>query len=79
MNSDGTEKGFELGLTTDISRAVNIPVIASGGAGSMDDFAQAFQLGCADAALAASVFHYGEIQIPELKQYLKAQGISIRI
>jgi len=79
MKADGTKNGFEIGLTHEISTAVRVPVIASGGAGSMDDFADVFTLGSADAALAASVFHYGEIAIPELKSFLRMRGIEVRI
>lgn len=79
MNADGTKDGFELGLTRDISTAVRVPVIASGGAGNMDDFADVFAIGQADAALAASVFHYGEIPIPALKAFLEMRGIEVRI
>jgi len=78
MNADGTKDGFEIGLTRDISNAVRVPVIASGGAGTMDDFADVFAIGNADAALAASVFHYGEIAIPELKAFLEMRGIEVR-
>ena len=79
MNADGTRDGFEIGLTREISGAVSVPVIASGGAGNMDDFADIFALGQADAALAASVFHYGEIGISELKSFLDMRGIEVRI
>lgn len=79
MNADGTKDGFEIGLTRDISNAVRVPVIASGGAGTMDDFADVFAIGNADAALAASVFHYGEIAIPELKAFLEMRGIEVRV
>jgi imidazole glycerol-phosphate synthase subunit HisF len=79
MNADGTKCGFETGLTRDISTAVRVPVIASGGAGTMDDFASIFAIGSADAALAASVFHYGEIAIPRLKSFLVMRGIEVRI
>ena len=79
MNADGTKDGFELGLTRNISTTVRVPVIASGGAGSMDDFADVFAIGQADAALAASVFHYGEIPIPALKTFLEMRGIEVRI
>jgi cyclase len=79
MNADGTKAGFENELTRRISEAVSVPVIASGGAGTMDDFADAFVRGKADAALAASVFHYGEISIPDLKSFLKMRGIEVRI
>ena len=79
MNADGTKNGFEIELTRAISEAVSVPVIASGGAGSRDDFAGVFVRGKADAALAASVFHYGEIEIPELKRFLQMRGIEVRI
>jgi cyclase len=79
MNNDGTKAGFANDALRKISTEVDIPLIASGGAGSMEDFRDAFTLGCADAALAASVFHYGEIRIPELKQYLRSQNIEVRI
>ena len=79
MSADGTKDGFELGLTRDISTAVRVPVIASGGAGTMDHFADVFAIGLADAALAASVFHYGEIPIPALKAFLKMRGVEVRI
>jgi len=79
MNADGTKAGFEIGLTRTISTVVPVPVIASGGAGSMADFSEVFLDGCADAALAASVFHYGQIAIPELKRFLKSNGIEVRI
>lgn len=79
MNADGTKAGFENGLTRQISTSSGIPVIASGGAGSMDDFADVFVAGHADAALAASVFHFGEIGIPELKSFLRMRGIAVRV
>lgn len=79
MNADGTKDGFEIGLTREISNAVRVPVIASGGAGTMDDFADIFAIGNADAALAASVFHYGEIAIPDLKAFLAMRGIEVRL
>ncbi|MGQ0540516.1 MAG: HisA/HisF-related TIM barrel protein, partial [Blastocatellia bacterium] len=79
MNADGTKNGFEIELTRKISRSVQVPVIASGGAGNMDDFANVFVRGQADAALAASVFHYNEIGIPELKAFLLMRGIEVRI
>ncbi len=79
MNADGTKSGFEIGLTRDISNAVRVPVVASGGAGTMDDFVDIFALGNADAALAASIFHYGDIAIPDLKAFLEMRGIEVRI
>lgn len=78
MNHDGTKEGFALDITMQVSQAVNIPVIASGGAGKMVHFKDVFNYAKADAALAASIFHFKEILIPELKQYLADQGISIR-
>ena len=78
MNNDGTKNGFANEALAKLSEIVNIPIIASGGAGTMEHFADTFILGKADAALAASVFHYQEIEIPELKQYLKEKEISIR-
>jgi cyclase len=78
MNRDGTKSGFSLDITSKVSRNVNIPVIASGGAGSMEHFKDVFfNTGCS-AALAASIFHFGEIDIWELKKYLKHEGIAIR-
>ncbi len=79
MNNDGTKGGFANDITKAISEKVNVPVIASGGAGTMEHFSDTFINGKADAALAASVFHYKEIGIPELKQFLKAKNIEIRI
>ncbi len=78
MNNDGTKSGFSIDITGEVSRNVNIPVIASGGAGSMEHFRDVFfNTGCS-AALAASIFHYGEIDIRDLKQYLKNENISVR-
>jgi len=79
MDHDGTKGGFAEALTSLISSNLPIPVIASGGAGTKEHFANVFAKGNADAALAASVFHFGEIPIPELKAYLKDQGIPIRL
>jgi imidazole glycerol-phosphate synthase subunit HisF len=79
MNNDGTKDGFALDITKQISEAVNVPVIASGGAGSLQHFKEVFTFGKADAALAASVFHYKEIAIPELKKYLSENQIEIRL
>lgn len=78
MAKDGTKDGFALELTRAVSERVGIPVIASGGAGKAEHFAEAFELGGADAALAASIFHFGEVPIPALKGYLKAQNIAVR-
>ncbi len=79
MNNDGTKYGFAVDITKQISETVNVPVIASGGAGTMEHFIEIFKNGKADAALAASVFHYKEIAIPELKTYLKLNNIEIRL
>lgn len=79
MNNDGTKDGFALDITKAVSEAVNVPVVASGGAGTMAHFVDVFNEGKADAALAASIFHYKEIGIPELKQYLKNEGVEVRI
>lgn len=79
MDNDGTKNGFANKALAQLSEIVNIPIIASGGAGTMEHFADTFTLGKSDAALAASVFHYQEIQIPQLKQYLKEKEISIRL
>lgn len=79
MNNDGAKNGFALDITAAISSAVNIPVIASGGAGTMQHFADVFKQTMVSAALAAGVFHFGEIPIPELKRFLKEKGIPVRI
>jgi imidazole glycerol-phosphate synthase subunit HisF len=79
MNNDGTKNGFANEALSKLSEIVNIPIIASGGAGTMEHFAETFIHGKADAALAASVFHYQEIEIPALKQFLKEKEISIRL
>jgi cyclase len=79
MNHDGTKAGFAIDITRLLSDSLPIPVIASGGGGTMKHFRDVFVDGHADAALAASVFHFGEIPIPDLKQYLKQEGITIRL
>ncbi|WP_445716405.1 imidazole glycerol phosphate synthase subunit HisF [Flavobacterium sp.] len=79
MNNDGTKNGFANDALAKLSEIVNIPIIASGGAGTREHFAETFINGKADAALAASVFHYQEIEIPVLKQFLKNQNISVRL
>ena len=79
MDCDGTENGFDCELTRAISRAVKIPVIASGGAGSAEHFAQVLTEGEADAALAASIFHYGKVRVADLKAHLQARGIPVRL
>lgn len=78
MNNDGTKSGFAIDILNEISNAVNIPVIASGGAGSKEHFKEVFKKTKVSAALAASIFHFGEIPIPQLKQYLKTEDIQIR-
>lgn len=79
MDADGTKMGFDLELTRKVSEEVNIPVIASGGAGTLEHFYEAFALGKADAALAASIFHYREYAVREIKEYLKSKGIPVRL
>lgn len=78
MDCDGVKNGYDLELTAAVSESVHIPVIASGGAGKLEHFYDAFTEGKADAVLAASLFHFGEISIPELKAYLAGRGISVR-
>ncbi len=79
MDQDGTKAGFDIELTSAISSVVNIPVIASGGAGTKEHFLDALTLGGADAALAASLFHYKELEIEDLKSYLSENDISVRL
>ena len=79
MNQDGTKNGFAIEALRQMSHTVNIPLIASGGAGTMEHFRDAFTEGMADAALAASVFHFKEIGIPELKKYLSGNNIQVRL
>lgn len=78
MDQDGMKNGYELTLTREVSKSVDIPVIASGGAGNMEHIRDAFLSG-ADAALAASIFHFGEIKINDLKRYLLTNGVSVRV
>lgn len=78
MDHDGTKNGFAIDALSKLNQILSIPVIASGGAGNAGHFMDAFVLGKADAALAASIFHFGEVSIPELKKYLKDRNISIR-
>ena len=78
MNHDGTKNGFANEALTHLSDLLTIPLIASGGAGTMEHFADLFKYGKADAGLAASIFHFGEIAIPDLKSYLRKEGISMR-
>ena len=79
MDKDGTKDGYDLELTRRISELVKIPVIASGGAGNLEHFKDALTTGGADAALAASLFHYKELEINEVKQYLRNEGVSVRL
>ena len=79
IDRDGTKVGFDCELTAAVSRAVSIPVIASGGAGTLDDFVEVFTRGYADAALAASIFHYAETSVRALKLYLQQRGIPVRL
>ncbi len=78
IDTDGTKNGFNIELTKRVSKAVSVPIIASGGAGKLDDFVDIFKQGEADAALAASLFHFGELTIQEVKDYLKVKGIAVR-
>ena len=79
MDHDGTKDGFALEITAAVSGSVNVPVIASGGAGTCEHFMDVFDKGKADAALAASIFHFGEIPIPQLKEYLNKNGVPVRM
>ena len=79
MDRDGTKSGFDLALTRAVSEAVTVPVIASGGVGTLEHLAQGVELGRADALLAASVFHFGEITISEAKRFLASRGIEMRL
>lgn len=79
MDCDGTKAGYDLELTRSIAEAVSIPVIASGGAGTLSHFAEALTTGKADAALAASLFHYKELEIREVKEYLSERGVAVRL
>jgi cyclase len=78
MDCDGEKQGFNIALTKTVSEAVSVPVIASGGAGNAEHFQEAFQEGKADAALAASIFHYKETSVKEVKAFLKQQGVVVR-
>jgi len=79
MDHDGVKSGFANGITSELSSMLAIPIIASGGAGSMSHFKDVFTVGKADAALAASIFHFKEIPIPDLKSYLDREGVAIRL
>ncbi len=78
MDFDGTKDGFDIALTHAVSTSLKIPVIASGGAGSKEHFFDVFSRGKADAALAASIFHYGEFKVEDIKKYLKKKGVNVR-
>jgi cyclase len=78
MNADGTQSGYDIEMTRAVSRSVRIPVVASGGAGSPQDICQVLTEGHADAALAASIFHFGRYSIPQVKAYLNARGVTVR-
>lgn len=79
MDKDGTKSGFDLALTSAVTKAVGIPVIASGGCGNLQHFAEVFEKTGADAALAASLFHYGELTVPQVKDYLHQNSIPVRL
>ena len=79
MDGDGTKAGYDIELTRAISENVSIPVIASGGAGTLEHFYEALTDGKADAALAASLFHFKELEIKEVKKYLREKGVSVRL
>ena len=79
MDRDGTKDGFDLELTAAVSKAVPVPVIASGGVGGLQDLVDGIQIGRADAVLAASIFHYGQHSVQEAKHYMAEQGIAIRL
>ena len=78
MNTDGTKSGFSIDITREVTKRINIPVIASGGAGSMEHFRDVFLSAGCSAALAASIFHFGEISIRDLKKYLMEENIAVR-
>ena len=79
MDRDGTKKGYDLDLTKKVSSLVNIPIIASGGVGSLEHLQQGIKIGKANAVLAASIFHFGEFSIKDAKKYLDSKGIPVRI
>ena len=78
MDADGTKSGFDLAMTKAVTDVVSIPVIASGGCGSLEHFAEVFETTDCDAALAASLFHFGELTVPQVKEYLKQKNIPVR-
>lgn len=79
MDADGTKNGYDLALTRAVSESVSVPVIASGGAGTLEHLAEAVREGMADAVLAASIFHFGEFTIQETKEYLRGRGVEVRL
>ena len=79
IDTDGVKGGFDLELLDEIAARVNVPIVASGGAGKMEDFAELFKHPGRDAGLAASIFHFREVDIMELKQYLRGEGINVRL
>ncbi|MDE6954262.1 MAG: imidazole glycerol phosphate synthase subunit HisF, partial [Oscillospiraceae bacterium] len=78
MDADGTKAGFDLDMTRAVTEAVSVPVIASGGCGSLEHFAQVFEETNCDAALAASLFHFGELTVPQVKDFLRGRNIPVR-
>jgi imidazole glycerol-phosphate synthase subunit HisF len=78
MDRDGTQQGYDLKLTSLVSSSVSVPVIASGGIGALEHFYDGFTSGGADAALAASIFHFGQFRVHEVKEYLQARGVVVR-
>ena len=78
MDADGTRQGFDIPATSAVARAVDVPVVASGGAGKVEDFLEVLSDGAADAALAASVFHFGELTVPDVKRYLESRNVLVR-
>ena len=79
MDADGTKAGYDIEFCQAVSKAVNVPVIASGGCGSLEDFYELFEKEAADAALAASLFHYGELSVQDVKSYLDTKGVPVRL
>lgn len=79
MDTDGVKQGYDLEMLEAVRQVVNVPIIASGGCGSLDHFAQVFEKDCVDAALAATLFHYGELRVKDVKMYLKQKGIPVRL
>ena len=78
MDADGTKAGFDIEMTRAVTQAVSIPVIASGGCGSLEHFSQVFEETGCDAALAASLFHFGELTVPQVKEFLRGKNVPVR-